>query len=178
MRHLVASWRKVAVGLRWSQSPIAHASRLSLTGGPVAPEIVRWRRRREQAPALYRERTGKAYVPVWVRQQWDEPPVGYRYFNPDVGPHSEYPHPTASEDTVGFIDYHDLGTSLSIMYMSVRPDQRGKGLARQMLTALYDRHPDATIDWGKLMQAETGHLHDWFVEHRPDQTGSGVASWR
>ena len=74
---------------------------------------------------------------------------------------------------VAFLDLQVRGPVVDIAYMEVRQDKRGRGLARQLVQEAYDRHPDATIHWGKMMSPEIGTLYRSFKESHPEQTGSG-----
>ena len=59
-----------------------------------------------------------------------------------------------------------------LAYITVRRDQRGKGLARQIMQAVYDAYPDAIIKWGRLMDDAIVHLRDDFRQRFPQRTSA------
>lgn len=112
----------------------------------------RWRAEPEnkgrKRPERYREDRS------WV-------PAGFVYFTEE----------NATPGTVAFIDLEVSGDAVRIAYAAVRPDHRGKGLARKLIEEVYARHPKATIHWGKIMQPQMGHLYEQFKASHPEQTG-------
>lgn len=123
------------------------------TGGKEKMEVAyaRWRAANpgRRMPDSYKDPT-----------RWVSP--GYSYFTSE----------NASPGTVAFIDL-EVGSTVRIAYMAVRPDKRGQGLARRLIQETYDRYPNAPISWGKLMQVEMGHLYDSFRGSDPDRTIGG-----
>ncbi|MDX1408561.1 MAG: GNAT family N-acetyltransferase [Saprospiraceae bacterium] len=72
-----------------------------------------------------------------------------------------------------FIDVVPYGSNVYIKYMSVRPEDRGKGLARQLVQAVYNSFPEYDINWGEVHHPGAGHLYNDFRKRYPDRTWGG-----
>jgi len=71
----------------------------------------------------------------------------------------------------GFLDYHKKAENYwYIDYMKTRTDMRGKGYASQLIDEFFSRYikSGATVNFGKMMQPEVGHLKDKMVDKYPD----------
>lgn len=132
--------------------PVSH--RLSIHGEP-SRAIQEWQEREKAKP-----------------KRFPGPPTGYAYFNPHgVDPAMNIMEP-APETLIAFADVSARREVVAINYVVVRPDHRGEGLARELVQAVYDEWPEATVYWGKLMAPEMGRLYDSFKEQYPERTGS------
>jgi GNAT superfamily N-acetyltransferase len=63
------------------------------------------------------------------------------------------PNPSAPQPgTAAFVDYHMIGDDrVYIDYANTATDYRGLGLASKLIDDIAAKHPDATIDFGKVM---------------------------
>ena len=87
---------------------------------------------------------------------------------------SKKPGPFSQEGLVAFLDgFVWNGKIVYIAYMRVRDSHRGQGLARKLVQALYDRWPDAEVDWGKVVDPRAGRLWEDFRDRYPDRGNHG-----
>ena len=84
--------------------------------------------------------------------------------------------PFAQEGLVAYLDGFVQGGQVFIAYMRTRDSHRGRGLARKLVQAVYDRWPDKGVDWGKVMDPAAGHLWEQFRKQNPDR-GNWGKNW-
>ena len=74
---------------------------------------------------------------------------------------------------IAFVDVFDQGVDLYVGYVTVARPHRGKGLARLLMQAVYDRFYDGTkwINWGDIMADEAETLYRDFKGKYPLTTG-------
>lgn len=82
------------------------------------------------------------------------------------------------EHTVAFLDFHrEDESNLKIDFVMVRDDQRGgfrgAGYTGELLRTLYEKNPNDTINWGRMMEPVIEGFYRKFKAEFPDQTGSG-----
>lgn len=78
---------------------------------------------------------------------------------------------------VAFLDAFVWGDQVFIAYMRTRDGHGGRGHARRLVQAVYDRWPDKRIDWGKVMDPKAGKLWEWFREHHHPERGNYGKNW-
>ncbi len=97
----------------------------------------------------------------------------------DTGERTTLRRPGATKGTVSYVDYRDSGRrGIDIAFTQVHPEHRGKGLAREAISRLYESNPGRKIHWGKLMEPEMGTLYRSFQDSHPEQTGSAKYYYR
>jgi GNAT superfamily N-acetyltransferase len=102
-----------------------------------------------------------------------------------VGEPYETRHPYFNNADPGlraFLDYFTYETPghkwADVGFISTEDSFRGQGMARELMEALYARHPDRTIRWGRIMDDSIEHLRDDFRDRFPERTGStGQGEW-
>lgn len=78
----------------------------------------------------------------------------------------QYPNPNVvNPHTVAFADFHPQGDD-SIYIDFVRSRQRGHGHARRLIEEIANQHPDAELDFGKVMNEGI-----WRVKEDLEQRG-------
>jgi GNAT superfamily N-acetyltransferase len=163
------SARRTAASIRVSpSSPLPHRylvnERIGLyEGSGYAPGVEGAEQRMQEGYKVWRaDNPGVRRPERFVSpERWV--PTGYIYFQPI----------NAEPGLVAFLDSEVGNGGVRLAYLAVRPDHRGRGHARSLIQAAYDRHPGKIIDWGRMMQPQIGRLYDWFSEHHPEQTGNG-----
>jgi GNAT superfamily N-acetyltransferase len=85
-------------------------------------------------------------------------------------------HPYFKDNNLAaFADVFDEGNGeVNIGFINTAPEMQGRGLARQLVQAVYDQFPNAKIRWGKLMDDAMVHLKDQFKQQFPERT----AEWK
>lgn len=174
MRHLTASWARLASRVESEDRSLLDydryygVKRLVIRDGSgyhPSADIDRAKAKQQAAYETWRAKNPGVKRPDRYKperaQAWME--GGYENFNAA----------TATLGTAAFVDYEVYdGNVVRIAFASVRPDKRGQGLMRELITALYDKYPNATINWGKMMEPEIGTLYRSFQQSHPKQTGS------
>ena len=171
MNHLRSQWRQAAqVKVTPGRGPLDYdryniTHRVSLVeGAGHSPEIARSREKHEEFRKKWKQNHPGKRFPTYLK--W-APPVGYAYFTDE----------NTEPGTIGFVDVEAYNETVFIGYLAVRPDYRNKGMARKLIQAVYDQWPKASVNWGKLMQEEMGHLYDWYREHEPARTQGGKRNY-
>lgn len=82
----------------------------------------------------------------------------------------------AEDGLVAFLDAFVSSRGVLIAYMATREGHTGKGYARKLVQAVYDRWPNEAIDWGQVMDPRAGKLWEWFRENHPDRGNHG-SNW-
>ncbi len=83
--------------------------------------------------------------------------------------------PFAQPGLVAYLDgfIQNQGGQIFIAYMRVRDTHRGGGLGRKLVQEVYDRWPDAEVDWGRVVDPRAGTLWEDFRARYPERGNHG-----
>jgi len=92
------------------------------------------------------------------KKQFGEPKIVHdnKNFDEYVHLHNHADEPLAS------VHYNTIGKQVDIQFL--RSYDSGKGHATKVIDALYNKHPDKLIHWGKTSAPESTHLAHKFSE--------------
>jgi hypothetical protein len=86
--------------------------------------------------------------------------------------------PGAGSNSAGFVDYEKHGDAIHIHYMRTRNHLQGSGIAQKALETMISSNKPSSINFGKMMEPEVGHIKQKIEKNHPDIDVRGKVWYR